>query len=162
MPLLTKASRFTLTARLQRCTSVLQCKGVPLCTGNSPGGGGGSRPLGSCFAFAGCVGAGWEVRVEGGGLRNRGRDPRQILPGFLDIKRPFVAQKGSWRPLALFRGIQGDLRTPLCCPEICSRDSLLTSGPWRFKPVLSLLRLLSDLTVRKGSGITRRGCDILH
>ena len=35
-----------------------------------------------------------------GGLRSQGRDPRQIPPGFLDIKRPFVAQKASWRPLA--------------------------------------------------------------
>ena len=91
----------------------------------------------------------------------RAERPEPIIP-LSTLKKPifplstlFWAGRGKG-------GIQGDLRTPLCCPEICSRDSLLTSGPWRFKPVLSLLRLLSDLTVRKGSGITRRGCDILH
>ena len=35
-----------------------------------------------------------------GGPGVQPRDPRQILPRFLDIKRPFVAQKGSWRPSA--------------------------------------------------------------
>ena len=35
------------------------------------------------------------------------RDPRQIPPGFLDLKPPFVAQKGSWRPGALLRLILG-------------------------------------------------------
>ena len=51
------------------------------------------------------LGAGLGPREGGPGIQPR--DPRQILPRFLDIKRPFVAQKGSWRPLALFSLIQG-------------------------------------------------------
>ena len=51
------------------------------------------------------AGAGLGPREGGPGIQPR--DPRQILPRFLDIKRPFVAQKGSWRPLALFSLIQG-------------------------------------------------------
>ena len=53
-----------------------------------------------CFRGAAWV-LGERQGGKGGGLRNQGRDPRQIPPGFLDIKRPFVAQKASWRPLAL-------------------------------------------------------------
>ena len=44
------------------------------------------------------LGAGLGPREGGPGIQPR--DPRQILPRFLDIKRPFVAQKGSWRPSA--------------------------------------------------------------
>ena len=35
------------------------------------------------------------------------RDTRQIPPGFLKLKRPFVAQNGSWRPGALISLFMG-------------------------------------------------------
>ena len=42
-------------------------------------GGRGSRPLGSCFAFAGCVGAGWVVREgRGGGLEIEAETPAKF------------------------------------------------------------------------------------
>ena len=63
-------------------------------------GGRGVKTIRVMLCFRGLRGCWVGGRGERGRARNRGRDPRQIPPGFLDIKQPFVAQKGSWRPVA--------------------------------------------------------------
>ena len=83
-------------------------QGGALLHGTLAGGGRAIETIRVMLCFRGLRGCWVGGKGGEGGLRSQGRDPRQIPPGFLHIKRPFVAQKASWRPLALLSLIWGD------------------------------------------------------